>query len=108
MTANDVNANATALYQHIHALVSAAKDAANLPKCEDDVAAMLDKLAEAELASKAHFIKFDRKVDPDVYENNPACKADWSKVCDMRDRAIGALTRFAMARHEAASTQKAA
>ena len=109
---NDLTALVAALQSNLSAVVAEARKAeakaANLPEVEADVAAMLDALAVAEQDCSDHFKKFPREGFENRYESDPECRADWSRVHDARDKAVRALTRFAVARFEAASVAKAA
>jgi len=104
---------AAALFANVQTLVAEARKAeakaANLPEVEADVAALLDALAVAEMEARHHFKKFPRTdAWEGAYNNDPEVEADWKAVCAAREKAIGAITRFAMARFEAASVAKAA
>ncbi len=103
---SDLSALAQAIHANLSTILAEARKAeakaANLPQCEADVAALLDALAAAEEDCRGHFDRFPRDGYEDRYEEDPECKADWSRACEARQVAIANLTRFAMARREAA------
>ena len=109
----DLTALVAALQSNLSAVVAEARKAEekarNLPEVEADVAALLDALALAEQGARDHFKKFPRTdAWEGTYNNDPEVEADWRAVCAARDKAIGALTKFAMARFEATQVAKAA
>lgn len=105
---NDLNALSAALFANLNAVIAEARKAEALPKCEADVAAMLDALAAAEQKAREHFKKFPRTdAWEGSYNNDPEVETDWRAVCAARDKAVADLTKFAMAR-VAASVAKAA
>lgn len=109
---SNLDSLSAALFANIGTLVAEARKAeakaANLPETEADVAALLDALGVAEQDCRDHFVRFPREGFENRYESDPECRADWSRVHDARDKAVRAITRFAMARFEAASVAKAA
>lgn len=79
----------------------AEEKAKNLPETAEDVSALLDALAEAELNCTDHFKRFPREGYEDRYQTDPECQADWHKAHEVRTKAIANLTKFAMARRNA-------
>lgn len=101
----DLNALAIALQSNVNALIAEARKAEekvrDLPETPEDVAALLDALAAADEDCAGHFSRFPREGYENRYETDEACKADWTRVHDAREKAVRALTRFAVARKAA-------
>ena len=92
-------------------LTRVAAEGVGLPRCEADVAALLDELAAAEADKKAHFEKFRAEYAIADAERSAECNASWERAWRRDQTAIAALTRFAVARREdaeAAATESAA
>lgn len=68
-----------------------------VPRTSDDVTALLLELAGATDDKNAHFKRFPREGDPNVYENSEECRADWSRVLRRHDEAVAKLAAYAQA-----------
>jgi len=60
------------------------------------------------MAVKAHVTKFAHETDKEYKDKSEEYRTSWSKCFEAREKAISALTRFAVARFEAENTAKAA
>lgn len=102
MSAADLRALATQLHRAAQIVASAAADADRLPRCEADLAKLLDELAEADVDRREHFARFPSQGIS--FDDQPAdCREDWHRVMRRHDDAVRALVTFARARREAST-----
>ncbi len=66
-----------------------------VPRTSEDVTALLLELAEAANDKEAHFQRFPREDDPNVYENSPECRADWGRVLQRYDEVVTRIATYA-------------
>lgn len=102
-------ADLTAIAQQMHNLAAQiareAPSLATMPRCDADLAALLEELVASSDARRTHFILYP---SVDGVETSPAALAHWCTVLGRHDAAIAALTAFARARRVVAATSEAA
>ncbi len=87
-------------------LIAMEADKAQLPRCEADLAAILDELVAATDDRAGHFDRFP--FDHDVTTQSEEARLDWSRALRRHEAAIAALTAYARARRESLAKEPAA
>ena len=105
MSAADLTTIAQKLHEMAAQIAREAPSLATLPRCDADLAALLEELAASADARRAHL---DLYPYVDGVETTPEALAHWCTVIGRHDAAISALTAFARARRVVAATSEAA
>jgi hypothetical protein len=68
-----------------------------VPRTSEDAEALLLELAAATDDRTAHFQRFPRGDNPEVYNNSAECREDWSRVLRRHDEAVAKLAAYGQA-----------